>query len=166
MADLVWSTACLPEVNGADRDLSYSQCCSARYEFSYSANRGNGFNDSNYFPNECSASPSFTVVNIGPMIIDMEVISDDILADDELLVNGSIYEPGTEPRFLTGSENNGTGIPFVAGMSICNGQHTVAAGKLLSIVPQGSSVTLGVGDNHGIDIILSGAIILRALRAP
>jgi hypothetical protein len=166
MSELVWSEFCVPAVTGASRDSAYSECCSARFEFSYTAGRGNGLNNSNYFPNECSASPRLDVINIGPMIVDMEVISGGILVDDELLIDGSIYEPGTELRVLAAEQKNGTGVPFTGGLSVCNGQHTVAEGKVLTVVPQGGSVTLGFGDNHGIELILNGSIILKPLQAP
>lgn len=153
MENLVWSEECVPDVEGGSRDENYTECCSARFEFSYSEE------GLPYTPNNCSASPYVTVMTIGPMIVDMEVISDGIEADDELLVDGAVFEPGSDAGFLLGPQG-------IDGPALCNGRHTIDAGKVLAVVSQGDLVELGAGDNHGIDLILEGAVIVRPVASP
>jgi hypothetical protein len=160
MADLVWSDDCAPAIEGGSRDEGYEECCSARFEFAVQVIPGRG-----YFPNECQASPALIAATIGPMIVDMEVVSDGIEVDDELLVNGEVFEAG-QHRVTLGAGTTGTGASFSGGTSLCNGRHNVVAGKILAVVPQGDSVQLGVGDNHGIDIEINGAVIVRPVSAP
>jgi hypothetical protein len=167
MADLVWSNFCLPNVNGASRVSSYTQCCSAQYEFSFATTAPAASNGSNYYPNNCLQGIRLEqLITIGPMKVDMEVESNGIEVDDDLIVNGLIYEEDQHNVNLGAASVTGFGTSFGGGMSLCNGRHDIEAGKLLATVAAGQTVTLGVQDNHGIDIILSGAIILRALRAP
>jgi hypothetical protein len=99
------------------------------------------------------------------MVVDMEIVSDGITVDDELLVNGAVFGAGSNLVTL-GAGATGLGATFAGGASACNGQHTIAAGTVVATVPQGSSVTLAGGDNHGIDLFMNGAILLRPAGAP
>lgn len=161
---LVWSDNCIPAASNAVRDTNYSECCSARFTFSVSGSVPAGPYGT-YYPNKCTRSPSTASVTIGPMIVDMEVVSDGIVVDDELLVNSQAYEPGNYPTIL-GEGTTATGANFPGGPSACNGQHRVVAGKVLATISQGDSVVLAGGDNHGIDLFMRGAVIVRPVVAP
>jgi hypothetical protein len=93
------------------------------------------------------------------MVVDMEVVADEILVDDELLVNGEPFEAGQHLVNLGGGDT-GTGVSFGGGLSSCNGQHRIEKGKVVATVPQGSSVVLSGGDNHGIDLFVVGERIV------
>lgn len=164
MSAVIWSAACVPAVTNAVRDTSYTQCCAARFTFDVSAGVG-AANGSTYYPNKCSASPTTAAVTIGPMIVAMEVVSDGISVDDELLVNGAVFQAGAYLVAL-GSGATAYGTTFGGGQSACNGQHSVAAGTVLATVAQGATVTLRGGDNHGIDLFMRGAVLVRPAGAP
>ena len=170
--NLVWSNNCVPNVVNADRDNSYTECCSARFTFTLIGLVTPGtFGD--YFPNRCLGVPSTPTVTIGPMVVDMEIVSDGIVVDDQLLVNGSAFQAGQHPVIL-GEGTTATGANFPGGLSLCNGQHSIPAGTVIATVQQGATVTLAGGDNHGINLFVAGnsartapaAIILRPVQAP
>jgi len=163
--NLFWSEQCVPEVVNAVRDTNYMQCCSARFTFDLVATITPGVGGSTYFPNNCTQSPTTAFVTIGPMVVDTEVVSDSITVDDELLINGQVFQAGQYLVSL-GAGATGTGATFAGGQSACNGQHTVGAGTVVATVPQGQSVTLAAGDNHGIDLFIRGALLLRPAAAP
>jgi len=162
---LVWNDDCLPAVSNATRDTSYTACCSARYTFNLVGTIAPGVGGSTYYPNRCTASPTTAAVSIGPMVVDMEVVSDGITVDDELVVNGVVFQAG---QYLVnlGAGTTALGTTFAGGTSDCNGQHLVGAGTVLATVAQGQSATLVGADNHGIDLFMNGAIILRPVVAP
>ena len=161
---LSWSEECIPLVSGAFRDTSYNECCSARFTFSLVATVPAGVGGSTYYPNNCLRQKTSSI-NIGPMIVDMEVVSDGITVDDELLVNGSVFEP-EQHLTLLGGGTTANGTTFIGGLSICNGLHSINSGKILATVASGSSVVLEAADNHGITLSGSGSIILRPALAP
>jgi hypothetical protein len=157
---LVWTESCIPVVKNATLDDTYKECCSARFTFTLIGTIPPGDNNSTYYPNRCTGSPTTTnYVEIGPMVVDMEIVADEILVDDELLVNGEPFEAG---RYLVnlGEGDTGTGTNFDGGLSECNGQHRIEKGKVIATVPQGLSVTLAGGDNHGIDLFVAGKKIV------
>jgi hypothetical protein len=161
---LSWTEECIPSVSGASRDTLFNQCCSARFTFSLSATVPAGVSGSTYYPNNCLRQKTSSI-DIGPMIVDMEVVSGGITVDDDLLVNGSIFE-GNQHLVILGGGTTASGDTFDGGLSACNGAHSIGSGKILATAASGSSVKLEVADNHGITLSGFGSIILRPALAP
>jgi hypothetical protein len=100
------------------------------------------------------------------MVVDMVVTSAGIEVDDELLLNGEVFEPGQYTVTLSPGTNAADGNEFPGGPSLCNGRHVIPAGTVLGSVPQGSYLELRGGDNHGIALMMEGSVVLRAAGPP
>lgn len=166
---VIWSDLCIPQVTNATRDPEYRDCCSAKFDFSLTTPVPAGVGGSTYYPNKCDPTWLTTdPVTIGPMVVDMVVISAGIEVDDELLLDGEVFQPGL-PQYavtLSSGNNGGDGSFFPGGPSLCNGRHVIPEGTVLVSVPRGTSLELRGGDNHGISLMMEGSVIVRAVGPP
>jgi hypothetical protein len=165
--------------------LVEEKCCECVYSFNVSAPVSAGCGDSTYYPNRCEPlnfqTPSIT---IGPLkfIAEISAGSGGITVDDELIVNGFVFQAGQYLVNLGGGCTARTaatndqcgncqrfgwnGIEFVSVASTCNGQHTIPEGTVIGAIPEGETMTIAAGDNHGIDLFMSGQIVIKPLGAP
>lgn len=151
-------------------------CCECVYEFNITGSVAAGCGTSTYYPNRCNPLNFKTQdIVIGPFKFDAEIISSGtgILVDDELLVNGLVFQPNF---YLVTLGSGGTGvndpssppdcIQFAGGTSLCNGQHTIPQGTVISVLNAGDTLTLAAGDNHGIDLFMRGQIKVLPISTP
>jgi hypothetical protein len=160
-------------------------CCECTYSFSVSTPVAAGCGGSNYYPNRCQPLNFQTAaITIGPIkyAAEISVGPGGITVDDELIVNGSVFQAGLYPVNLGGGctargagespqcgscERFGwTGTAFSSVPSTCNGQHTIPEGTVLGTVSENGSMTMAAGDNHGIDLFMFGQIVIKPLGAP
>lgn len=154
-------------------------CCECTYSFNLTGTVAAGCGDSTYFPNRCQPlSYQTAAITIGPFNYDVEVVSNSILVDDELIVNGAVFQPGIYPvapsdqcpdGLCPGSTGFGTNpncVQFDGGASACNGQHTIPVGTVITVIPAGTTATIAAGDNHGIDLFAAGEITIKPISTP
>jgi hypothetical protein len=115
-----------------------------------------------YYPNRCTANPRTALGTIGPMIVPM-TIDFDVLVDDEAIVDGATYQPGSFIVTLGAGLNGATCTTFPGGASSCNGQHT-AKGSVTKIVNE--TFTFQAGDNHGIQCFGNGTFKAKFAGPP
>lgn len=177
---------CCP--NFDDFNFISRTCCECVYEFNVVGSVAAGCGTSTYYPNRCDPLNFKTQdIVIGPFKFDAEIVSGGswsfstgtgILVDDELIVNGQIFQPGLYPVQPTDQCPNGlcpggTGfgtspncVQFAGGASACNGQHTIPEGTVISVLNAGDTLTLAGGDNHGIDLFMRGQIKVLPISTP
>lgn len=149
-------------------------CCECTYSFNLTGTVAAGCGDSTYFPNRCQPTNYQTeAITIGPFNYDVEIVSNSILVDDELLVDGNVFQPNVYPAELspgnTGFNNPSPPpncISFDGGTSDCNGQHTIPVGTVITVIPAGTTATIAGGDNHGIQLFAEGEITIRPIAFP
>jgi hypothetical protein len=156
--------------------LVEEKCCECVYSFNVSAPVAQGCGNSTYYPNRCQPlnfqTPSIT---IGPLkfIAEISAGPGGITVDDELIVNGSVFQAGLYPATLnpgsTGFFNPSPPpncVQFAGGPSACNGLHTIPEGTVIGAISEGGTMTIAAGDNHGIQLFMSGQIVIKPLGAP
>jgi hypothetical protein len=131
----------LGEVDVLSR-VDSGECCQVVYDLSA---KGAGVG----LPGHCRAEPRTSEFVFGPMVVDMEVVSLGLDVDDELMVNGQRFEPGM--------------YPF---SNSCNGAHKIPHGRVIATVMAGRTVSIQAADNHGVNLAISGKIMLRAVQIP
>ncbi len=151
-------------------------CCECTYSFSISAPVAVGCGNSPYFPNRCQPlSFQTAAITIGPIKYAAEILAGPggITVDDELIVNGSVFQAGLYNVTLNSGSTGYTNpspppncISFTQGPSSCNGLHTIPEGTVLGTVPENGSMTIAAGDNHGINLFMSGQIKIKPIAAP
>lgn len=158
-------------------------CCECTYSFNLTGTIAAGCGDSTYFPNRCEPLNYQTAaITIGPFNYDVEIVSNSITVDDELIVNGSIFQEneylvdlggGCTGRFATENDQCGNcqrfgwdGSEFQKVPSTCNGQHTIPTGTVIAVLQSGEVVTISAGDNHGIDLFAEGEITIKPISLP
>jgi hypothetical protein len=154
-------------------------CCECTYSFNLTGTIAAGCGDSTYFPNRCQPTSYQTAaITIGPFNYDVEIISNSITVDDELIVNGQIFQPGLYPVEPSGQCPDGlcpggTGfgtspncVQFAGGESTCNGQHTIPVGTVITVLSAGTTATIAAGDNHGIQLFANGQIKIKPIAFP
>jgi hypothetical protein len=167
--------------------LVEEKCCECVYSFNVSAPVAQGCGTSTYYPNRCQPLNFQTpAITIGPLkfIAEISAGPGGITVDDELIVNGSVFQSGLYPveGGLTGgctgrtaATNNqcgnceafgSTGTGFAPVASTCNGQHTIPEGTVIGAISEGGTMTIAGGDNHGIQVFMSGQIVIKPLGAP
>jgi hypothetical protein len=161
--------------------LEEENCCECVYSFNVSAPVAAGCGDSTYYPNRCQPLNFQTpAITIGPLkfIAEISAGPGGITVDDELIVNGQIFQPGLYPvqpsnqcpsGLCPGSTGFGTSpncVQFSGGPSACNGQHTIPEGTVIGVIPEGETMTIAGGDNHGIDLFMLGQIKIKPIAAP
>jgi hypothetical protein len=155
---------CCPEFENAT--LGEVECCRCPYSIDLEGTVAAGCGGSNYFPNNCGDVETFTPeVTFGPFPFRCEVVvgEEGLEVDDDLLIDGEVYEAGQHLVQLgagpTGYDDGEGGCEgFAGGTSECNGAHTIAEGTVLATLDIGDTVTLKGSDNHGIDLYLRGNI--------
>ena len=165
--------------------LVEEKCCECVYSFNVTGTIAAGCGGSNYYPNRCQPlnfqTPSIT---IGPLKFIAEILAGPggITVDDELIVNGSVFQSGLYLVNLGGGctartasntpqcgdcERFGwTGTSFSSVPSTCNGLHTIPEGTVIGAISEGGTMTIAGGDNHGITLSMSGQIVIKPLGAP
>jgi hypothetical protein len=160
-------------------------CCECTYSFSVTGTVASGCGGSNYYPNRCQPLNFQTAaITIGPIKYAAEILAGPggITVDDELIVNGSVFQAGQYLVNLGGGCTARTaantpqcgdcerfgwnGTAFASVPSTCNGQHTIPEGTVLGTVPENGSMTIAAGDNHGINLFMSGQIKIKPIAAP
>ena len=154
-------------------------CCECTYSFNLIGTITGGCDESTYFPNRCQPTSYQTAaITIGPFNYDVEIISNSITVDDELIVNGQIFQPGIYPvqpsdQCPDGLCPGGTGfgtspncVQFAGGASTCNGQHTIPVGTVITVLSAGTTATIAAGDNHGIQLFANGQIKIKPISFP
>ena len=160
-------------------------CCECTYSFNLTGTIDAGCGSSTYFPNRCDPLNFQTsAITIGPFNYGVEVVSNSITVDDELIVNGAVFQAGQYPVIggLTGgctgrtaAENDECGncqrfgwdgSEFQKVPSTCNGQHVISTGTVIAVLPAGSTVTIAAGDNHVIDLFAEGEITIKPILIP
>jgi len=167
------TTLCCP-IGGMS--LVDETCCDCTYSFSASAPITPGCGDSPYYPNRCDPLNYQTAaLTIGPIKYATEILAGPggITVDDELIVNGSIFQDGLYPVTLSPGETGVTNpspppdcIEFAGGPGACNGLHTIPEGTVIGTIPENGTMTIAAGDNHGITLSMSGQIVIKPLSAP
>jgi hypothetical protein len=169
----IFKQLCCPIQNTS---LVNEGCCECVYSFNVSAPVAAGCGGSTYFPNRCDPlSFQTSAITIGPIKYAAEILAGDggITVDDELIVNGVVFQP-LQYLVTLGSGSTGNTNPspppaceqFSGGTSSCNGQHTIPEGTVIGAIPEGETMTIAGGDNHGIDLFMSGQIVIRPIGAP
>jgi hypothetical protein len=176
------TTLCCPI---GSMSLVEETCCDCTYSFSVSGSIEAGCGGSNYYPNRCEPLNFQTAaITIGPIKFAVEISAGPggITVDDELIVNGSVFQAGqylvnlgggctgrtasSTPQ-CGGCERFGwTGTVFAPVASTCNGLHTIPEGTIIGTIPENETMTIAAGDNHGIDLFMSGQIVIKPLTAP
>lgn len=158
-------------------------CCECTYSFNLTGTVAAGCGGSTYYPNRCTPTSFQTPsITIGPFDYDVEIVSNSILVDDELLVDGAVFQPNQYIVNLGGGCTGGfasttpqcgdcerfgwNGTAFSPVSSTCNGQHTIPTGTVISALQSGNTVTIAAGDNHGIDLFANGQIKIKAITIP
>ena len=162
-------------------------CCECTYSFNLIGTITGGCgspNPSTYFPNRCQPlSFQTAAITIGPFNYDVEVVSNSILVDDELIVNGAVFQAGQYPVIggLTGGCDGyfssappcnpcgsfgWDGTSFQPVQSTCNGQHTIPVGTVITVISAGTTATIAAGDNHGIQLFANGQIKIKPIAFP
>lgn len=189
---------CCPQADGFG--FIAKTCCECVYVFDVVGSIEAGCGNSTYFPNRCDPLNFKTQdIVIGPFKFDAEIVVGDgnllqpddvaqppgdfipqsgILVDDELLVNGVVFQPGLYPveptpectdglcPGSTGVEVDANCVQFAGGPSSCNGQHVIPPGTVIAALNKGETLTLAAGDNHGIDIFMRGEIVVKPISIP
>jgi hypothetical protein len=165
--------------------LVEEKCCECTYSFNVTGTIAAGCGGSNYYPNRCEPLNFQTdAITIGPLKFAAEISAGPggITVDDELIVNGSVFQAGQYLVNLGGGCTGRTasntpqcgdcerfgwnGTTFAPVASTCNGQHTIPEGTVIGTVSENGSMTIAAGDNHGIDLFMSGQIVIKPLAAP
>jgi hypothetical protein len=156
--------------------LEEENCCECVYSFNVSAPVADGCGDSTYYPNRCQPLNFQTpAITIGPLkfIAEISAGPGGITVDDELIVNGIVFQPflylvilGSGSTGYTNSSPPPDCIQFDGGPSACNGLHTIPEGTVIGVIPEGETMTIAGGDNHGIDLFMSGQIKIKPIAAP
>jgi hypothetical protein len=156
--------------------LVEEKCCECTYSFSVSGSIALGCGNSSYYPNRCQPlSFQTAAITIGPLKFAAEISAGPggITVDDELIVNGSVFQPGLYLVTLNPGSTAYTNpspppncIEFAGGASACNGLHTIPEGTIITTIAEGGTATIAAGDNHGINLSMSGQIVIKPLAAP
>lgn len=157
-------------------------CCECTYSFNLIGTITGDCGGSTYFPNRCQPTSYQTAaITIGPFNYDVEIISNSITVDDELIVNGTVFQGG---QYLTSLGGGCTGYfssappcnpcgsfgwdgtSFQPVQSTCNGQHTIPVGTVITVLSAGTTATIAAGDNHGIELFANGQIKIKPIAFP
>lgn len=170
----IYHPSCFPNSNQYFSKSGFG-CCTQCYDYFEVVDIPNvncGIFSSNYYPNRCSGNPKTPTGTIGPMPLDSEVLLNFYSVDDDLVVNGSIYEENQHLVTL-GSGNTGDCTTFGGGLSTCNGAHSEVfgltycnGGKLLATIPKGGFFSAYGQDNHGINCFLILTVVVVPVDAP
>jgi hypothetical protein len=160
-------------------------CCDFVYSLDASGTVAAGCGGGTYYPNRCEPlNFQTTETIIGPFefIVEISAGPGGITVDDELIVNGSVFQAGQYLvdlgggcTAITAAENDQcgnckrfgwNGDEFVSVPSTCNGLHTIPEGTVIGTISEGETMTIAAGDNHGITLSMSGKIVIKPLGAP
>ena len=171
----IYDQSCFPDSNEYFSSGGGEGCCARCFNYTQVVEIPNvncTTFSSNYYPNRCSGNPKTPTGTIGPMPIDSEVLLNFYSVDDDLVINGSIYEPNQHLVTL-GSGNTGNCTTFEGGLSTCNGAHAeflgvtfCAGGKLVATIPKGGIFSAYGQDNHGIVCFLLMTVVVVPVDAP